>query len=144
MAGSTLGFKHSSSTLEKFKARGLSEKNLKHLAKINSDPDYIAKRLDQLKKLHLDLEVQAKVKNHLKAYHKSEEGKNLLIRNNLARSNKVEVIDIESGEKVIYISQSEVARALGVHRVAISRYLRGQMTKPYGGRYKMQILQCGS
>lgn len=56
IAGSSYGFKHSPETKEKFKILGSSPQNLEHLKKLQSrfrnDPEWQAKCLKALKKLH--------------------------------------------------------------------------------------------
>lgn len=111
VAGSSQGFKHSplwsrplttvtrglgTETKEKFKILGKSLENLEHLKKVNSqlrnnpewkaknlaalkklhsDPEWLAKRLAALKKLHADPEYQAKRLETLKKLHVKLKGR---------------------------------------------------------------------
>jgi len=59
-------------TLEKFILQGLSEQNLKHLEKMNSDPVLVAKRLENLKKYNSNEEARAKNTERFKAYLRTE------------------------------------------------------------------------
>jgi group I intron endonuclease len=143
-AGSSQGFKHNSLTLAKFKNRGLSEENLKRLAKINSDPEILAKRLETLKDINSNPELQAKKIERLKAYTATEEVKERLRDYNLLRRIPVEVTDTETGNKTIYESMTEAGKALGVKKQSISQYLESKRMKPYKNRFLIRKINGGN
>ena len=64
------------------------------------------------------------------------EVQNHRMRNNLALSILVEVIDNDIGEKKFYPTLVEAGKGLGVFKLSIHSYLHSNMTMPFKGRYK--------
>lgn len=52
---------------------------------------------------------------------------------------KLEVIDVETNEKVIYPSITNAAKILGLRQAAISLYLNNKRVKPYNGKYLFRL-----
>lgn len=94
IAGSSLGFKYSEETKAKMKVR--SKKQQENLKNLQLDPEYRAKNLEHLKRLHSSPEHL----EHLKRIHSIQ-------------SHQVSVLDTLTDQVTVYPSISAAARAIG-------------------------------
>lgn len=109
-AGSLLGFKHSEKTLIKFRKRKHSEETRAKISAVQ-----IGKVLSE--------ETKAKLKGLPRP---KGSGRSKI---------QIEVFDVETGIKTIYVSISEASLALGAHKGTISKYITSSSNKPFKGRY---------
>ena len=94
LAGSSLGFKYSEETKAKMKVRSLEQQ-------------------EQLKNLQLNPEYRAKNLEHLKRLHSSPEHLEHLNRIHSIQSHQVSVLDTLTDQVTVYPSISAAARAIG-------------------------------
>jgi hypothetical protein len=86
------------------------------LKRLNADPEFQAKRLEQLKRLNADPEFQAKRLERLK------KNKGRARPEGAGRPNvPIEVLDSITNEATVYPSISECARALGMDESSIRK-----------------------
>ena len=50
----------------------------------------------------------------------------------------LEVLDLQTGEKTVYVSMSAFANFLGIPAARIASYFSSKTKKPYKGRYEMR------
>ena len=84
---------------------------------------------EQLKKINVDADIQAKRLAKLKIYNSSSKNLEHLRRVHESLSHGVEVLDLETNEKTVYPSIREAARSIDYDSGQISRALNRQKEK---------------
>jgi group I intron endonuclease len=145
-AGSSLGFKHpeGAKTRGKYWTLKRQAKHREYLINLTKTLEWREKNLEHMKNLNANQAIKDQRLEHLKRLNSSEEHKAKISASLMGHpriegagrpSVEIEVLDMKTGEKKIYPSMNEAARAIGVSRGGISQYFSRNTQKPYKGRY---------
>jgi group I intron endonuclease len=121
-AGSRLGSKHSEETIAKLKGRKISEETIAKFTERMKGNTYGA--------AHKGIKRSAETIAKLKGRPRPEKAGSPSIQ--------LEVLDLHTEEKTIFVSMSAFANFLGVPAARIASYFSSKTIKPYKGRYVMR------
>jgi len=115
IAGSSLGFKHSESTLGLFKIRKLDEEGRKNLSLAATGRILTHEEREKISKARKGIVISEVTK------------KKISLATIKLRGISVIVIDTRTGEKLFFTNLTEAANFLGVSRTAISKSIKTNM-----------------
>ena len=148
IAGSSLGYKHSEETITKLKGRKLSEEEKNKIYErmkgntygtalkgIKRSKETIAKQSERMKGNTYGTALKG-IKRSAETIEKMK-GRPRPERAGTP-SIQLEVLDLQTGEKTVYVSMSAFANFLGIPAARIASYFSSKTQKPYKGRYEMR------
>jgi group I intron endonuclease len=128
-AGSSLGFKHSEETKQKMRD---AQKEIDHSGRFKKGHKHTEEIKTKMREAQKEIDHSGRFK---KGHEHSEETKNKIRETLTKLSQKIEVLDLETGTQTTYSSMGEAARSLGIRQHTITMYFTRNSQKPCKGRY---------